>query len=395
MKRAIILFWKGLTGILIAIANWFTVILGMKGESKYARIIRHITGGSFAFIMLILAFAIGLDFIENIYYRTNADRDCYKPDYDSRYLSRNATYYSRAYENDGYVETRDGRKTIKGIHWIAKPLGGDSLVCYSNGKTRGYFNMLTGEVAIKPQYAHAWIFSEGLASVDDNGWIKFINSKGDIVIDPEIPYLTGADGYVFRNKHCVVHNDRRDKYGMIDKQGKWVLKAEYESIQPVDTFWVVCKDGKQSLLTDNMKSVMPFMKATLWVSDGMITATMNDHTLRKYNLQGELVEDFLINSVDGMTYASEELRYTTAKSYDEAGNLIGEVEDAEPVPVQKSAKCKRYEAESGWYGLMSPDGNILTPPAYRDITAIGYDLYLCKKDFYCGEVLNGKGIRVK
>ena len=110
MKRAIILFWKGLTGILIAIANWFTVILGMKGESKYARIIRHITGGSFAFIMLILAFAIGLDFIENIYYRTNADRDCYKPDYDSRYLSRNATYYSRAYENDGYVETRDGRK---------------------------------------------------------------------------------------------------------------------------------------------------------------------------------------------------------------------------------------------------------------------------------------------
>ena len=44
---------------------------------------------------------------------------------------------------------------------------------------------------------------------------------------------------------------------------------------------------------------------------------------------------------------------------------------------------------------MSPDGNILTPPAYRDITAIGYDLYLCKKDFYCGEVLNGKGIRVK
>lgn len=395
MKRAIILFWKGLTGILIAIANWFTVILGMKGESKYARIIRHITGGSFAFIMLILAFAVGLDFIENIYYRTNADRDCYKPDYDSRYLSRNATYYSRAYENDGYVETRDGRKTIKGIHWIAKPLGGDSLVCYSNGKTRGYFNMLTGEVAIKPQYAHAWIFSEGLASVDDNGWIKFINSKGDIVIDPEVPYLTGADGYVFRNKHCVVHNDRRDKYGMIDKQGKWVLKAEYESIQPVDTFWVVCKDGKQSLLTDNMKSVMPFMKATLWVSDGMITATMNDHTLRKYNLQGELVEDFLINSVDGMTYASEELRYTTAKSYDEAGNLIGEVEDAEPVPVQKSAKCKRYEAESGWYGLMSPDGNILTPPAYRDITAIGYDLYLCKKDFYCGEVLNGKGIRVK
>ena len=33
MKRAIILFWKGLTGIISATAEWFTVILGMKDES--------------------------------------------------------------------------------------------------------------------------------------------------------------------------------------------------------------------------------------------------------------------------------------------------------------------------------------------------------------------------
>lgn len=32
MKRAIILFWKGLTGILAATAEWFTVILGMRDE---------------------------------------------------------------------------------------------------------------------------------------------------------------------------------------------------------------------------------------------------------------------------------------------------------------------------------------------------------------------------
>ena len=48
MKRAIILFWKGLTGIISATAEWFTVILGMKDESKYGKFIRRVVGGCFA-----------------------------------------------------------------------------------------------------------------------------------------------------------------------------------------------------------------------------------------------------------------------------------------------------------------------------------------------------------
>ncbi len=39
MKRAFILFWHGLTVLLTGIANWFTVILGMKDNSKYGKII--------------------------------------------------------------------------------------------------------------------------------------------------------------------------------------------------------------------------------------------------------------------------------------------------------------------------------------------------------------------
>ena len=55
MKRAIILFWKGLTGIISATAEWFTVILGMKDESKYGKFIRRVVGGCFAFIMFVFA----------------------------------------------------------------------------------------------------------------------------------------------------------------------------------------------------------------------------------------------------------------------------------------------------------------------------------------------------
>lgn len=395
MKRAIILLWKGLTGIIAATANWFTVILGMQDESKYGKFIRRVVGGSFALIMLLLAGSALSSCIDHIRYKYWAYNFYHTSSYTPQYLSRNATYYSQEYQTDGYVETRDGKKTVKDIHWIAKPLGNDSLVCYSNGVNRGYFNMLTGELAIKPQYRHAWVFSDGLASVDDNGWIKFIDTKGDVAIDPKIPYITGADGYVFHNGHCVLHNDRRDKFGMIDKHGNWVMKAEYDNIQPVDTFWIASKRGKQCVIKDDMKVIIPFIDADLYISGGKITAEMADHTLRTYDLQGNITDAFLISGVENMVYETGELRYLKTNNGDEEGNMIGETEDLNPTPIHKTSRCKRYEAANGWYGLMSPEGKVLTNPNYSEITAISYDLYLCKNGSMSGEVLNGRGMKVR
>lgn len=85
--------------------------------------------------------------------------------------------------------------------------------------------MFTGEPVIEPRYNHAWIFSDGLASVDDNGWIKFVDATGKVVIDHNIPYMSGTEGFVFHNDRCIIHNDRRDRFGMIDKQGKWGFEA--------------------------------------------------------------------------------------------------------------------------------------------------------------------------
>lgn len=157
-----------------------------------------------------------------------------------------------------------------------------------------------------------------------------------------------------------------------------MLKAEYDAITPNDSFFIVSKGRMQSVLAKDLEPVLAFMEAKLRVSAGSINATMKDHTLRKYNLKGELIDDFLISNVDGMLYNTDEIRYTTAKNYDDEGNLTGETAEAEPTPYQKTASCKKYEAEAGWFGLMSPSGKVITPPRYCDITAIGYDLYLCK-----------------
>lgn len=226
MKRYIKLFWAGLTGILSAIANWITTVLGMTDDSKYGKFIRRVVGTCFAMLVLIFTGAVLWAVGEEVWRKL--DCDWFKAEeidyYGNEELSREISFHE-GYAKDGYLFNRDNKKVLKNICWIAKPLGEDSLVCYSNGEKRGYFNMYTGDVVIKPQYRHAWIFSEGLASVEDNGWIKFIDNTGKVVIDNHIRYVPSMDGYVFHNGHCVIHNKKGDRLGLMNKEERplWLL----------------------------------------------------------------------------------------------------------------------------------------------------------------------------
>ncbi len=393
IKRAFALFWHGLTALLAGMASWFTVILGMKDESKYGKFLRRTVGTCFALLMIMLVVAAGGDFC-NYAYRRLALRQNFGDEYwDQRQISPFVTYYS-FYSNKGYLKNSEGKKTITDIEWVATPWGADSLVCYSDGKKRGYFNMFTGKPVIDPKYDHAWIFSDGLASVDDGGWIKFIDASGKVVIDPQIPYIPGAEGYVFHNNRCIVHNERRDRFGLLDKQGKWVLQPEYFSIESSGNFWVVDNGESKSVLDSTLNTVIPFTKGQIWVSSEYISVTLSNHIIQRYDHSGEMINDFYINDVSYMTYESDELRYSTSKEYNEEGTLTSETENIEPLPVEKMARCRRYEAESGWYGLMTADGKVITPPSYCSIQAIGYDMYLCKDNDEDGVILNGKGQRI-
>ena len=397
MKRAIKLFCKGLTGILTAIANWITTILGMNDESKYSRILRRIVGTCFATLALVLTVTVLCAWGYNLYHECawRWNRNCDIALYNNQLVSRNIFFHDDYGSNDGYIFDCNGTKLIKGVQWISKPLGEDSLVVFSNGKKRGYFNMYTGEVVIKPIYNHAWVFSNGLASVEIDGSIKFINTKGNVVIDTHRQYHPSMEGYVFHNNLCIVDNDKGDRKGLMDKQGKFVLKPEFLNIGITDSLYVLYKDEEQSVIDANLQTVIPFMKAEYFVYVDMIEATMDDHTIRTYNRQGELTDDFKISDTDQLLYDTEEIRYTSSYEYDDEGNITSKNEDGEQSMRQAVAKCLKYQAEYGWYGLMTKSGTIITPPAYSTIEAIGPDLYLCYDKHGNGIMLNGKGQRVK
>ena len=94
--------------------------------------------------------------------------------------------------SDGKVSiknTATGKVTIKDIKldWTTSSPN-DSLSVYCSEGKRGYYNAYTGEIAIQAQYRRAWVFSEGLAAVQKNGMIGFIDHKGNTVIDFKYPF---------------------------------------------------------------------------------------------------------------------------------------------------------------------------------------------------------------
>lgn len=181
----------------------------------------------------------------------------------------------------------------------------------------------------------------------------------------------------------------------MNKEGKVVLKQKYFSIEPADSFWIISNGREKSVMNAELETVLPFIKAKLWISDGIIQATMGDHTIRTYNLSGEIIEGFHISDISQLCYDTNEIHYNSTKNYDEEGHLSSETENREVSTGTGVAHCRRYQAEYNWYGLITQDGHVVTPPSYSDITAIGPDLYLCKTDYEHGVILNGKGQRVK
>ena len=84
-------------------------------------------------------------------------------------------------EEDGNItikNTETGEITAEKIKfdWTSSSPN-DSLGVFCTDGKRGYYNSYTGKIVVPAQYRRAWIFSEGLAAVQKNGMIGFINRK--------------------------------------------------------------------------------------------------------------------------------------------------------------------------------------------------------------------------
>ena len=244
-------------------------------------------------------------------------------------------------------------------------------------------------MVVKPKYQHAWVFSEGLAAVDENGRVKFINPQGEVVINHLFAYNEDDFGYVFHNGRCAVRDGVSGKMGLIDRSGEWVLPPDYDDIYLNDPFLQLRVGKKLAILTFAMDTVIPLTEASFLICDTAILATCGDHSQRVYSRQGELLTASQFRNVEPLLYETTEVIYAGIQEGDECDLSYSYY--SSPVLRKEVATCLRYEGDLDWYGLMSPDGKALTPPQYISIKAIAKDLYLCETDYGRGVMLNSKG----
>lgn len=368
-------------GALKQAARWVARMFGYKAESKFGRFVWRVFATSAAIVALLVAIALVINVYDEIEsarkerkYNRMVNSPTYLHDYRNQYVSPYVIYHD---DYSGYLyNTTLGQRTATGIQWICKSSDGDSLTCFSTIKVckRGYFNRFTGEVVIPAQYEKAWIFSEGVACVMEKGTLHFIDHKGQRVIDKEFPYSCRIEDYCFHNGLCQMLGDG-DRIGLIDKQGNWVVNPEYyEMAYDTKGFWLVQdRDWNYGLLDAKGQMLLPieYDNITVHYEDSCIFVRRFDNLNQVLDFECKIINPCNFDEVEKMEYSTDE--------YDEDG-----------IMKSATANCLRYRTADWSYGLMDRNGNIITPPSYSSIEAIGPDRYHC--DGSNGSViLDGKG----
>lgn len=379
--------WRGLRQAV----RWFLGLFGYKRGGTFAKWVWRAFAFGAAVLMLIAAYNAASDIYKDKMGELEFLRDYA---YSGVTLSAKLSYVNEYDGRGGYVIDRTtGHKFIRGIDWIALPLGNDSIVCFSKDGLRGYFNAHDGSIVVKPKYEHAWIFSNGLAAVEEDGKILFIDSTGKVTFDSGMTYNPHRDGYVFHGGYLQVSSHDGQKYGLMDRTGNLALPIEYDEINIANSlnYWAVCKDGVSTVYDKDLKVLLPPTKGSVCFEPRGFTLVKSDHTISHYAYDGTLLNDFCVTSVHQLSYDTDE--YVYPKNSGNADSESGEYATSLLSPERKmaTARLRCYTAGHGFEGLMTPDGHIVTLPLYKNIEAIGPDTYLCSLIDDVNVVLNGQG----
>lgn len=251
-------------------------------------------------------------------------------------------------EDDGNItikNTETGEVTAEKIKfdWTSSSPN-DSLGVFCSDGKRGYYNSYTGKIVVPAQYRRAWVFSEGLAAVQKNGMIGFINRKGEIAIPFRYPYHGNPlSSFVFDNGHCIVA-DTTGKCGVINRKGEWIIQPKYDNIDAYEEYVIASSAGVRRQLTYEEK----------------------------------VINSFVVDNIKALTFTEQE-RY--------------ENKDGEVVYLDKEIKTGLFAYRvGGRCGLMDADCHRLTEPLYSRIIAVDRNMYRALLlDSYSEVILNSKG----
>lgn len=360
-------------------------LFGFRDGSRYALVVRRIFTGSCAVVALIFATAFLYLFADEMVWDEWLEPRIGSSYFSNKSLSNRLVFRQNYHTGRGKICDRiDDKVLIRHVDWVVTSDDQDSLAVFAKNGKRGYINRFTGRVAIPLQYRRAWIFSEGLAAVEKDGRLCFIDHTGQVVIDRGLKVYYAGSGYAFRQGYCIVWDPASGKAGLIDRTGDWVLEPEYDYIVNIEGFWCVGSEERYGLYTAALEPMFPVENTNISIYDGTITVRHADHIARQYDYAGRLINPFLIDGIESMTYESGEMRTSSPDCEDGCSEEI----------VSGIANRLRYCISSenwhtpDYYGLLGRDGKIITQPLYTSIEAIAPDRYFCEPG---GVIIDDRG----
>ena len=228
-----------------------------------------------------------------------------------------------------------------------------------NYELLGYYDSKGKLIKVKTSkgknYDYGWDFSDGLAAVEADGKIGFVDKTGKLVIPCEYTDFLSFDGKLFDNSMAVMAKGSGDdkKYGVIDKNNKTIIPFEYEYIYPVDNdFYVARKNGKYGIINKKNKTIVPIKYADFYDCNRLhqiITFVDNDGKYGVVDCKNNIILPF---------------------EYDDCWSS----ENGELILVCKDGK----------YGAVDYKGKTVIPFDYDDISSATEDgvIYAVKGDAY-------------
>lgn len=292
---------------------------------------------------------------------------------------------------------------LDNLSWISQNEG-DSLIAYAQKNRRGYMNLRSRKATLLDEkYVKIYLFSEGRALAESLDSLYVLDTQMHEVArykktderDTEVNYF---------HKGYLPMIGENGKLGLVDTCGVWAIEPQYDKVSwALDEFWLgitnpVMVDeetGKETaphriMMDSHLRPVMEGDWTYLMVTkDGYVTVADQNHWQWHYDLNGNVIDDFVCKDIQQMTFTTGEKKWLR----DSNGGMEYDVKQAD---VEETATLLKYITSEEWEGLMTKEGRIVTPPLFWSITAISKNLYLCKYDTSSehGILLNEKGERV-
>lgn len=170
------------------------------------------------------------------------------------YIVENATmsFDDYSFENGFFAlidkETDKVGYVNKYGEWVIKPEFGDLSRQFHEGlasvQIDGLFGFIdtNGNIVVEPQYSDAYSFSEGYAVIDRDGLWGYIDKTGKVVVEP---IYRRADNF-HEGLACVVDNES-NRSGFIDTDGNVVIDFQYKEAGSFHEGLAYVKDEESKL----------------------------------------------------------------------------------------------------------------------------------------------------